>query len=517
MKNLLNIWTSILVIVFLPSTLFAQKNITILYTNDIESVYEPIDAFWNDSIELIGGLPYLATLIDQVRTEEELSFLFDAGDIFTGSLSAATKGKLPFDVYSSMGYDALCIGNHEFEYGWEQLLHVQQRASFPVLNCNIFYENTDIHFAQSYTIVEKEGVRIGLVGSMGIDAFLYTMNPAHRIGLEVRDPLPIIQKIVDELRQEVDLVVLLTHQNQTAPMQTDKEADEEVQRGFDEDYAMAGKLHGVDIIFGGHSDNGLWEPVVHPATGTMVCMTFGQGKYLGYLNLTLDNKQLQVNESKLIPVDVSKLQPDEKVSQLVAQVRKEHSELTQVIAKVNQPGYRKYYRESTIGNFMADMMREIATADVGLVNSGSIRADLNKGDITTEELSNIYPFLDKYHVVEIDGSTLKDLLEYSYSLKYGLAQLSGIKCTYDSKQPIGQRLLKAKINGRKIKDKKKYTVVSSSFVANGGDGYEMLKNGKHLVVSELNMIDYFNEYLSSKGTIRMPSLGRQIDVSYKKD
>ena len=387
-----------LVIILLQLSLTAQKNITLLYTNDIESVYEPIDAFWNDSIELIGGLPYLATLIDQVRAEEELSFLFDAGDIFTGSLSAATKGKLPFDVYSSMGYDAICLGNHEFEYGWEQLLHVKQRASFPVLNCNIFYENTDIHFAQSYTIVEKEGIRIGLIGSMGIDAFLYTMNPAHRIGLEVRNPIPIIQKIVDEIREEVDLVVLLTHQNQTAPMQTDKEADEAVQRGFEEDYEMAGKVRGVDIIFGGHSDNGLWEPVVHPESGTMVCMTFGQGKYLGYLNLSLVDSHLQVNESKLIPVDVSQLKPDKKISQLVEKVRKEHKELTQIIAKVDQPGYRKYYRESTIGNFMADMMRKVSKADIGLVNSGSIRADLNKGDITSEELSNIYPFLDTYHI-----------------------------------------------------------------------------------------------------------------------
>ena len=79
--------------------------------------------------------------------------------------------------------------------------------------------------------------------------------------------------------------MVLTHQNRTAPMQTDKEADPEVQRGFDEDYALAGELRGVDVIFGGHSDHGLWEPVRHPDTGTLVGLTFGQGKYLGLMRL----------------------------------------------------------------------------------------------------------------------------------------------------------------------------------------------------------------------------------------
>lgn len=493
----------------------AQKNVTILYTNDIESVYEPIEAFWNEDIELIGGLPYLASLIDQVREKEEVSFLFDAGDIFTGALSAATKGSLPFDVYSSMGYDAMALGNHEFEYGWERLLEVKQRARFPVLNCNIFHEGTDVNFCQSYTILEKEGIRIGLVGLMGIEAFINTMNPAHRIGLEARDPLPIAQEIVDEIRDEVDLVVLLTHQNQSAPMQTDKEADPEVQRGFEEDYEMAGKIRGVDIIFGGHSDNGLWEPVVHPETGTLICLTFGQGKYLGYLNLTIEEEEVVVNKSELIPVDVSKLESDEQIDQLVSRVRKEHSALTEVIGTANASSFRKYYRESTLGNLFSDMLKEIAEADIGLVNAGSLRADLNAGKITCEELINIYPFPDGFHVVEIDGSALKELLEYSYQLTYGFGQIAGLTSTYDSTKPAGSRLIEAQVNGEPIEDAKQYTVACSAFLANGGDGFHMLKNGKLMAKSEGELIDAYLDYIRQAEQLTIPALGRQIDVSRK--
>lgn len=491
------------------------KSITILYTNDIESVYEPVEAFWNNDIDYIGGLPYLATLIHQIQKNEEISFLFDAGDIFTGALSEATNGKLPFDIYSSIGYDAIALGNHEFEYGWENLLHVKQRARFPVLNCNIFYENTDINLCQAYTIVEKKGVRIGLIGLMGIEAFKNTMNPIHRIGLEARDPYPIVQNIINEIREEVDLIVLLTHQNLSAPMQTDKEADPEVQRGFDEDYEMAGRIKGVDVIIGGHSDNGLWEPVKHPKTGTLICLTFGQSKYLGYLNLNINKKGITFNEGKLIPVDAGTLKPDIEVNKLMQKVREQNSELTKILGSVNKAGYRKYYRESTLGNLLADMLKESSKADIGIINSGSIRADLNEGGVTIEELINIYPFVDKFHVVEINGKSLKELLEYSYQLSYGFVQLSGLTIKYNSKSPEGHRLIDAKINGKPIDESKKYTIASSSFLANGGDGFEMLEKGRLISISEANMIDYFIDYIGSKKHLKIPLLGRQIDVSRK--
>ena len=101
------------------------------------------------------------------------------------------------------------------------------------------------------------------------------MAPFHRTGLSVKDPTETAQYWADKIRDNVDMIVVLTHQNKTAPMQTNKEADPSVQRGFDEDYAMAGALKGVDVIFGGHSDNGLNKPVIHPKTGTVIGLTFG--------------------------------------------------------------------------------------------------------------------------------------------------------------------------------------------------------------------------------------------------
>ena len=492
-----------------------EKNVTILYTNDIESVYEPVEAFWNKDINLIGGMSYLANLIKIEQEKSEINFLFDAGDIFTGSLSAATEGKLPFDIYSSMGYDAIALGNHEFEYGWEKLAHVKQRARFPILNCNIKYKNTKINFCQSFTILEKNDVRIGAIGTMGIEAFKNTINPVHREGVEIHDPYPILQGIINEIREEVDLIVLLTHQNQSAPMQTDKEADPDVQRGFDEDYEMAGRLNGVDVIIGGHSDNGLWKPVKHPKTGTLICLTFGQGKYLGFLNLSINKDEVTMNDGKLIPVDISLLKPDEKVEKLLDEARKQNPDLIEILCKTDKPAYRKYNKESSLGNLLSDILKEYSKADIAMMNSGSIRADLNKGNITVENIINIYPFIGKFHVVEIDGQSLKDLLEYSCQLTYGLVQFSGVTIKYDSKRPKGNRLIEVKINNKSLDLLKKYSIASSAFVAYGGDGFEMLQNGKLIKQSDEKMVDYFIDYFRGKQDLYIPPLGRQIDISKK--
>ncbi|WEM45881.1 bifunctional UDP-sugar hydrolase/5'-nucleotidase (plasmid) [Photobacterium sp. DA100] len=490
------------------------KEVTLLHTNDIESVYEPVDAFWNEGISRIGGIPYLATLIKQVQAEEETSFLLDAGDIYTGSLSKKTLGKLSFDLYSAMGYDAITLGNHEFEYGWESLRDTMPRARFPVLNANIVYESGDVQFAQPYTILERDGVRIGVVGVMGIDAFYNTMWKGNRKGLTVKDPIETAQYWVDKIRDEVDMVVVLTHQNKTAPMQTDKEADPDVQRGFEEDYEMAGKLKGVDVIFGGHSDHGLWEPVVHPETGTVIGLTFGQGKYLGYTKFAIDTDKNSVTllDGKLIPVESDKLKRDPKTSQLIENARQQYPQLAEELATIDATAFRRYYRESNIGNLVADMMKEAGQADIAMISSGSIRVDLNQGPVTMENVMNVFPFTDTLSVVSLNGAQVKELLEYSYTLPYGLAQFAGIETTYDSTKPENQRLLSLKINGEDVEPTQTYRVATYSYAASGGDGYHVFAQGKKESEGDLVMQVLIDAFKQQK-TVTVPELGRQVDVS----
>ena len=118
----------------------ADKTVTLLFTNDVESDYDPSPAFWLDDLTMIGGIAEMTTLIRELRESEPDIFLFDSGDIFTGALAKLTEGRLAFELMITMGYDAMAIGNHEFEYGTEIFAWQKNRAPFPVLGANFFYK-----------------------------------------------------------------------------------------------------------------------------------------------------------------------------------------------------------------------------------------------------------------------------------------------------------------------------------------------------------------------------------------
>ena len=492
----------------------SKKEIVLLHTNDIESVYEPIPATWRDDMELIGGISHLATLIRDVRESEDISFLVDAGDIFTGALSKKSEGKLPFDLYSAMNYDTLTLGNHEFEYGWERLVETIPRANFPVLNANIIHQESGELIAQPYTILNRNGVKVGVIGVMGIDAFYNTMASFHRTGLTIKDPTETAQYWADIIRDEVNIIVVLTHQNRTAPMQTNKESDPSVQRGFDEDYAMAGNLKGVDVIFGGHSDNGLQEPVIHPDTGTVIGLTFGQGMHLGYTKFKIDTQKHDVEfiEGYLIPVNSKQLLEDKQTATLIKDYRKIYPELLEVLAVVSEPLMRKYNEESSIGNLLTDYMREAAQSDIAFLNSGAIRADFNAGDVTLEQLINVYPFKDNLTIIELTGNQIKELVEYSLTLPYGIGQISGLQINYDSTQDMMNRVIDIKVNGSELIDNKKYTVSVSGYLAKGGDGYRVFPEGRFISDDKPFQDALYEEFKKAK-IIESPAPGRLIDIS----
>ena len=495
--------------------IFAEnKEIIILHTNDIESVYEPIPATWRDDMELIGGISHLATLIRNTRKGEDISFLVDAGDIFTGALSKKSEGKLPFDLYSAMNYDTLTLGNHEFEYGWEKLVETIPRANFPVLNANIVHEASGELIAQPYTILERSGVKVGVIGVMGIDAFYNTMASFHRTGLTIKDPTETAQYWADKIRDEVNIIVVLTHQNRTAPMQTNKESDPSVQRGFDEDYAMAGNLTGVDVIFGGHSDNGLKQPVIHPKTGTVIGLTFGQGMHLGYTKFKVDTQKHDAEfiEGYLIPVNSKQLPEDRQTAALINDYRKIYPELLEVLAIVNEPLMRKYNEESSIGNLLTDYMKKAAQSDIAFLNSGAIRADFNTGDVTLEQLINVYPFKDNLTVIELTGNQIKELIEYSLTLPYGIGQVSGLKIKYDSTQDEMKRVIDIKVNGNDLMGNEKYTVSVSGYLAKGGDGYRVFPEGRFINDDKPFQDALYEEFKKAK-IIEIPTSDRLIDVS----
>lgn len=486
--------------------------VTILFTNDVESVYDPIEAYWLNDLERIGGVPQLSTLINQIRAERPRTFLFDAGDIFTGSLAKLTNGQLAFELMNAMQYDAMAIGNHEFEYGEQVLRWEMNRANFPVLAANLFWKGTDHPFAQAHTIVEREGVRIGVVGIMGQDAAT-AIIPSYIDDLDVIEPAVAVRRSVEELRSEVDLIVVLTHQGKTAPMQTDAESDPRLNRGVEADLALAGAVEGIDVLLSGHADAGTEQALVHPDTGTLVMQTYGQGTHLGMLELTLDRNSGKIvrHRGQLVPVDSDALAPDPAIAGKIAEYRARFPDLYEQVGTSEGVMFRRYIEESTIGNVFADIFVAASGADVGLVHGGSLRRDLPSGAIRRVDLLDAYPFVDPIIEVELTGAQLREALEQSFSLERGLLQVAGIVVRYDLSQPIGQRVVSVMHGGKEVLPDDRMTVAVAGFLAEGGDLYSTFPKGRH-IGEHGKVSDAVIEYFAARESVAIPALGRQVPV-----
>ncbi len=488
--------------------------VTLLFTNDIESAYDPVPAWWRDDINNIGGIAELATLVKTVRSDSPNPFLFDSGDIFTGALAKLTDGDLMWEFMISMDYDAMTIGNHEFDYGMEVLKWGKNRVPFPVISTNLYYKDTNHPFSQLHTIIERDGIRIGVVGMLGQDAGTTAVLPGSTDKLDIVDPAPAIQRSVDAIRDDVDLIVLLAHQGHTAPMQTDAEADPRLARDINKDIALADAVDGIDVLFGGHADAGTWEAVVSPERGVLIMQTFGQGTYLGYLQLNLDpdTREIQSYDSKLIPVDSDNLVPDPIVLTKMNAYRAQFPELTEVVGQLEERLNRRYFDESDLGNLIADLSVELTGADIAVIHSGTIRKDLPKGDVEVADVLDTNPFIDPIVVHEVTGAQLKEIMEQSFTLLRGLLQVSGLEVVYDTSQPERQRLVSLKHNGEEIQDDDVFEVAVPQIIAKGADHFDEFLVTKHLRTTD-NLGNLTIEYFRKHGTVAMPTRGRQIDIA----
>ena len=502
----------ILVLIAFGSPLFGKdKEIIILHTNDFHSAFDPIPAYWLEGSPKLGGAAQLSTLINELRKKEDTVFLFDSGDMFTGMLANLTEGEALMEMMVTMDYDALGIGNHEFDYGVEAFKKGINRVPFPVLGANIFYKESGKIFSRASTILERNGIRLGVIGIIGLDARSVIL-PSYVKELNFRDPISYVRKEVKELRSLVDVIVVLTHQGKTGPMQTDAEARPEVQRDFDEDIKLAGAVEGIDVIVSGHAHRGIEVPYVHPKTGTIIVQTYGYGTRLGYLKLFHDGDKITRHEGKLLKVWSDKLEPDPYVEAKILYYKdKVDRFIGEVVGYSEVRLVRDYLAESSLGNFSADVMREATNSEIAFQNAGGLRSDLPKGPITKGNVLDAFPFHNTLVSTYMTGHQIETILEQGLSLERGLIQVSGIKAVYDLNRPIYHRLLNVEINGSLLELDKKYKVATQSFLAQGGDLYDTFLEVSYQD-TQINLSEVIIQFLKKNKKIKLPGKGRMKQI-----
>src|SRR5262249_33363016 len=487
------------------------RDVTILYTTDFHSAFDPIPAYWLPGSPKLGGAAQLATMVNDIRKREETVFLFDAGDMFTGMLSNLTRGEALMEMMLTMGYDAMAIGNHEFDYGSENFTRQMNRVPFPVLAANVFYKGTNRYYARPYAFLERNGVRLLVIGIIGQDARSVAL-PSGVTDLDFTDPIPAVRAIVKELKGSADLVVVLAHQGKTGPQQTDAEARPEVQRDFDEDIRLCGEVEGIEVFVGGHAHRGIEKPYVHPKTGTLIVQTYGYGTRLGYLKIRLQGGRVVSHEGELLKVWSDKVSPDPAVAAKIdVYKRRTAAAIGQVVGRSTARLVRDYNRESPLGSFVADVMREAAGTEVAFHNAGGLRADLPEGAVTNGNVLDALPFLNTLVVCEMTGAQIREVLEQGLSLERGLVQVSGLAASYDLRKPAGQRLVSVTIGGRKLDPARVYRAATNSFLAQGGGLYQTFLRTKQ-TDSGRALSDVLIDHFRKRGEVSPPNIGRLLPV-----
>ena len=450
----------------------APRDVTILYTNDFHSALDPIGAYWLPRNPRLGGAAALAGYVDRIRATDSTVFLFDSGDMFTGMVSNLTDGEALMELMRTMRYDAMAIGNHEFDYGAANFTRQMNRVPFPVLGANIFYKGTSHPYSRPWVILVRNGIRLGVIGFIGEDA-RSVANQAGITELDFADPVTVLAPIVAELRPQVDLIVVLAHQGQTGPQQTDAEAHPDVQRDFDEDIRVAGAVPGIDVFVGGHAHRGIETPYVDPRTGTIIVQTYGYGTRLGVLRLQLDGGKVVAHQGELLKVWSDSIPGDTAVARVVAHYQAAiASRAGAPLFTLARRVYRSYNAESPLGNAVADAMREEMGAEIGLQNAGGIRADLPEGPLTSGNVVDVLPFLNTVDAYRMTGAQLREIIEQSLTLARGMMQVSGMEVEYDLSRPEGERARRITVAGAPLDPARSYVVATASFLGAGGDLYQ---------------------------------------------
>jgi 2',3'-cyclic-nucleotide 2'-phosphodiesterase (5'-nucleotidase family) len=416
--------------------------------------------------------------------------------MFQGTpVSNLFHGKPVIEIMNYMHYDAMALGNHEFDWGQDVLQSIISSASFPVLSANVFKRGgRHIPGVKSYVILKRKGVRIAVIGITTPDTY-YTSKPGNLTGLTFVQPEKVLPSIIRRVRaQGASIVVALTHD------------------GLAADRELARKVSGIDIIVGGHSHTAIRDPVIE--SGTVIVQAGSNGIYLGVLNITFDRAKKKIldytskDELRLVSA-VPGAEIDPNVAHIVdkyeAQIK---TEFSKVIGTAAADLAMDPTGESCLGDIVTDAMREASGAWIAFQNGGGIRADIPKGPITLGAVFTTLPFDDDLVTMDLTGEQILELLEKSV-LSENILQVSGIQIVYDPSKPAGAKVASVEVAGKPMGPRATYRVVTNDFLASGGDQFNIFKKGRNISAGP-SQRDTVADYIRKNSPINVPARNRII-------
>lgn len=444
-------------VLFQAPALADPVQIRILHVNDFHGYAEPYRPY--GSRELLGGAAYLAARVEALRADSRIpTLLLAAGDMIQGNLwSNMNQGKAVIELMNMMEFDAMVVGNHEFDFGQNILKERISQANFPILGANV----AGISGVKPYVIRNIGGVRVGILGIV-TEKTPYLTHPDNVKNLIFKPPPEALREYLDEVRKLSDVVIVLSH------------------IGFAEDQRLAANVMGIDVIIGGHSHTRVDKPL--EVGKTIILQAWEHGKTLGVIDLTVENGRIIKIRGRLVEIKPDPEHMDKGMAVLVRRYAADvDRDMGQAIgsACVDLDGERVRSGETNLGNMVADAMREGSRADISLINAGSIRTSIKQGSISIKDVYRVLPFDNYLIVMKLKGREIVRAVEQGLAhVEEGhgsFLQVSGLQLVYDPSGAPGKRLKEIKFAGLAVDNEKIYTVAVNDFMAAGGDGFAFMK------------------------------------------
>ena len=500
----------LLLLLFLSFAFAEEREIRILYLNDFHGFaesYKPLG-----SQEMLGGIPCLAAKANALRKEKP-SLLLSAGDMVQGNAWANLfQGESVIELMNTMHFDAMVVGNHEFDFGQEVLKKRISEADFPVLGANV----EGLGILKPYVIKEVNGIRIAIIGVTTEDTPVST-HPRNVHGLKFLPPADTVSAYLEELENKADIILVLSH------------------IGYQADRTLAAQVKGIDIIVGGHSHTRVGNPSI--VGKTIIVQAWEHGKVLGVLDLTIDDGKIMKAEGHL-----EEIRPDigEEDRDTLAVLQKYRQKVDSVLSErvgeteLDLDGENVRRAETNLGDLITDITRQASGADVAILNGGGIRTSIKKGEIRVKDVYSVLPFDNYIVAIKLFGREIKEALEHGVSAiekeEGRFPQVSGVVFTYSPSATIGSRLKEVIISGKSLEPDKEYSVATNDFLAAGGDGYRAfgdaikaskdfeiiggMMKGEKLVYSDSGrwLKDVVIQYIKEKKTIAPKTEGRIKEI-----
>src|SRR2546428_1189168 len=449
-----------------------QVAVTILHTSEHHGTIQPIE---HGPFAGLGGVERRAALINQIRQEVEHLLVVDSGDLLMGTaMSSVFRGEVDIAVMNLMGYDAVAVGNHDFDFGTRHLKRLRQEATFPFLCTNVRPQDPDV--CQRHAIKHLGPVRVGLIGLIGKKNYPDTFNRAVVREVEFVDPIEAAKQAVGELRERVEILVAITH-----PDTGDELALAKAVPGLDR--LIRRPTEGFDGLVPPRQTNPVQGRVELTGVGPVFVKTHRQGRTLGRLDLLYHEKTIMVAEARDLPVSAAVPSDPDMAKPGRDHARRMDAQTNQVIGEAAHAfdGENRDIRtrETNLGNLLADLARQHAGTEIGVVNSGMIRSGIPAGPLTVKRLMEVLPFDSSLTSFTVTGATLQAALENSVSrlpqASGRFLQVSGVAVVFDPTAPSGSRITSVQVNGAPLNPARRYSVAADTFIAEGGDGYTMFR------------------------------------------